>query len=298
MPQASQTIPRARRGSFWWMTAPTGVQRLCSVVERLRAPDGCPWDRQQTTGSMASYLLEETYEALDALRQGDDRAAAEELGDVLINVAMIAQIGRDRGAFDLDAIASGAADKLVRRHPHVFGDRAVDAEAAAFRDWEHGKRQENTAAGTPRGALDGVPAAMPALLRALRIGEKAARVGFDWPDRQGPRQKVDEELAELDAAIASGDAAATTSELGDVLFSLANLARHLGAEPETALRATIDRFQQRFRWVERELGPDLRSRTLAELDAAWNRAKAALAAGQPAAPARKPAPDVGGSSAE
>ncbi len=281
-------------------------RRLFDVVRRLRAPDGCPWDRAQTTASMAPHLLEETYEALDALRTGDDAATREELGDVLVNVAMIAQIAGERGAFDLEAVAQDAADKLVRRHPHVFSDRKVDGAEQAYANWEHEKRKESTvladgSARPPRGTLDGVPAAMPALLRAFRVGEKAARVGFDWPDRQGPRAKVDEELAELDAAIQSGDAAAIASELGDVLFSLANLARHLRAEPETALRGTIDRFSQRFRGVEQELGPDLRGRTLAELDAAWNRAKARLAASLAAPqaasavrPSSPPSPSVGG----
>jgi tetrapyrrole methylase family protein/MazG family protein/ATP diphosphatase len=257
------------------------VHRLFATVQRLRAADGCPWDRAQTTASMAPHLLEEAYEALDALRTGDDGAARDELGDVLVNVTLIAQIARERGAFDLDAVAAAAADKLVRRHPHVFGSARADGHEQAYRNWEHQKQQEHAAAGAPRGLLDGVPAALPALLAAYRVGEKAARVGFDWPDLQGPRRKVDEELAELDAAIAGGDAAKIADELGDVLFSLVNLARHVRVEPETALRATIDRFRNRFRRVEQELGPDLRGRTLDELDAAWNRAKAALAGDGP-----------------
>ncbi len=251
-----------------------GIARLCEVVRRLRAPDGCPWDREQTTTSMCSHLLEEAYEALDALRTGDDQAAAEELGDVLLNIAIIAEIAQERGAFDLDRVAAGAADKLVRRHPHVFGNERADSAAHAYRNWERNKLKEG-GSGARRSVLDGVPAALPALLRALRIGEKAARIGFDWPDSTGPRQKVDEELKELEAAIAQGDRSAITDELGDVLFSLVNLARHLQVEPETALRSTIDKFTRRFRRVEQELGPDLQGRTLAELDAAWDRAKKA-----------------------
>ena len=257
-------------------------RKLFDVVARLRAEDGCPWDRQQTTSSMASYLLEEASEAIDALRRGDDRAAREELGDVLINVVLIAQIGSERAAFDLEGIAGDAADKLVRRHPHVFGSARADGSEHAFRHWEQSKQQEGTGDGGRRGALSGVPVAMPALLRAFRVGEKAARVGFDWPDAAGPRAKVDEELAELDAAIAQGDPGAVAAELGDLLFSVANLARHLRVEPETALRGTVDRFQQRFTAVEAELG-NLRGRSLEELEAAWQRAKAGRAVGGPPA---------------
>lgn len=255
--------------------APTtpGLHHLLSIVARLRAPDGCPWDRQQTTASMAQHLVEEAFEAADALRRADDRGAQEELGDVLVNVAMIAQIAGERGAFRCDEVAAAAAAKLVRRHPHVFGDQKVDGAEQAYRNWEKQKRAEQGEG--PRGALAGVPVALPALLRAFRIGEKAARTGFDWPDRDGPRQKVDEELAELDAAIAGGVAAEIEGELGDVLFSLCNLARHLGVNPETALARTTDKFTRRFGAVELAFGFDLQGRTLEEMDAAWNRAKAA-----------------------
>ncbi|MBK8096817.1 MAG: nucleoside triphosphate pyrophosphohydrolase [Planctomycetes bacterium] len=251
------------------------LRRLLSVIANLRAPDGCPWDRQQTEVSMAPYLLEEAYEAVEALQRGDDCGAAEELGDVLMNVLMIAQIRSERGGYDLEAVAAGIADKLVRRHPHVFGDQRVDSADAVLRNWEQQKQQELAAAATPRGVLAGVPAALPALLRAFRVGDKAARVGFDWPDRSGPRAKVDEELRELDAAVAQGNVDHISEELGDVLFSLCNLARHVGANPEMALRSTVAKFQRRFEFVERELGPDLKGRPLAELDAAWERAKAA-----------------------
>ncbi|MBL8729603.1 MAG: nucleoside triphosphate pyrophosphohydrolase [Planctomycetes bacterium] len=249
-----------------------GWRRLLATIARLRAPEGCPWDRAQTTATMAPHLVEEAFEAADALRRGDDEDAREELGDVLVNVAMISRIAHERGAFDVDAVAAAAAAKLVRRHPHVFGDQQVDGAEQAYRNWERAKRSEQVD-GT-RGVLAGVPVALPALLRAFRIGEKAARAGFDWPDRDGPRGKVDEEVAELDAAIAVGDAAAIAGELGDVLFSLCNLARHLGINPEVALAATTDKFQRRFAAVEAEFGHELAGRSLAELDAAWNRAKA------------------------
>jgi MazG family protein len=251
------------------------LRRLLDVIARLRAPDGCPWDRQQSAISMAPYLIEEAHEAVEALQRGDDAGACEELGDVLMNVLMIAQIRSESGGYDAEQIAAGIADKLVRRHPHVFGSAAASDRATPHADWENQKRGEAVAAAKSRGVLAGVPVSMPALLRATRVGDKAAGVGFDWPDRSGPRAKVDEELAELDAAVASGDAAAITDELGDVLFSLCNLARHVGANPELALRSTVAKFQRRFEAVEAELGPDLKGRSLAELDAAWTRAKTA-----------------------
>lgn len=250
-----------------------GLRRLLAVVERLRAPNGCPWDKQQTMASMAPHLVEEAFEAADALRRGDAAASREELGDVLVNVALIGQISREAGGFDADAAAAAAADKLVARHPHVFGDVAVDGAETAYRNWERSKQHERTGKGEPRGALAGVPIAMPALLRAFRIGEKAARTGFDWPDREGPRNKIGEELAELDRAVASGEPRAIADELGDLLFSICNLARHLGCNPEQALAGTTDKFQRRFDAVEREFGYELRGKTLAELDAAWVRAK-------------------------
>ena len=247
-----------------------GLGRLLATVACLRAPDGCPWDRQQTTASMASCLVEEAFEAADALRRGDDEESADELGDVLVNVAMIGQIAGEAGRFGVDDLAGRAAEKLIRRHPHVFGDAPVDGADVAFRNWERQKLKEGD---SPRSVLAGVPAAMPALLRAFRIGGKAARVGFDWPDRHGPRAKIDEELRELDEAVAAGDAAEIRAELGDGLFSLCNLARHLGVNPEEALAGTADKFQRRFQDVERQFGHDLEGKSLDEMEAAWVRAK-------------------------
>jgi MazG family protein len=252
-----------------------GVQQLLRVVARLRAPDGCPWDREQTTASMAPHLLEEAFEAADALRRDDAAAMREELGDVLVNVAMLGEIAGSRGGPTFDDVAAAAAEKLVRRHPHVFGDQRAASAEIAYRRWEEQKRAERAGGAGARSVLAGVPSALPALLRAFRIGEKAARAGFDWPDRQGPRAKVAEELAELDAALASGDARAIAHELGDVLFSLCNLARHAGQNPETALADAADRFQRRFAAVEQAFDHQLAGRSLAELDAAWERAKAA-----------------------
>ena len=255
-----------------------GVQRLLTTIARLRAPDGCPWDRKQTEASMAPHLVEEAFEAADALRRGAARASEEELGDVLVNVAMIRQIAGEAGGHGFDALAGQAADKLVRRHPHVFGDRKAESAEIAFANWEREKQKEKAAAAGDdpalRSVLAGLPTALPALLRAFRVGEKAAKTGFDWPDATGPRAKVDEELAELDEALASGDRAAIAAELGDVLFSLCNVARHAGVNPEMALAGTVDKFQRRFLLVEQAFAFDLAGRSLAELDAAWNAAKA------------------------
>jgi MazG family protein len=254
-----------------------GLQQLVATIACLRAPDGCPWDRKQTTASMAPHLLEEAFEAADALGQTHDAASQEELGDVLVNLAMIGQIAGETHRFDLDRIAAAAAAKLVRRHPHVFGDRKAESADLAYANWEREKQREKAAAAgdAARSVLAGVPTALPALLRAFRVGEKAARSGFDWPDRTGPRAKVDEELRELDQAIATADQAAMQAELGDVLFSLCNLARHLGVNPEMALAGTVRKFQRRFVAVEREFGFDLKGKSLEQMDAAWNRAKSA-----------------------
>ena len=249
------------------------LERLLEIVTRLRAPDGCPWDRKQTEQSMAPHLLEETYEALDAIQAEDADESCEELGDVLMNVLMIAQIAGEAGRFDAEDVARAISDKLVRRHPHVFGDVQADDADQVLENWEAIKQKEKGDA--PRSVLAGVPTALPALLRAYRIGEKAARVGFEWPDREGPREKLTEELGELDAALDAGDQDAAEHELGDVLFSVVNLARHAKINPEMALRRTIDRFHARFSFIESELGERLREASLEEMESAWQRAKAA-----------------------
>lgn len=228
---------------------------------------------------MAPSLIEESFEATDAILKGDWGDACAELGDVLANVFLIATIADQSGRFGVADVARAIDDKLVRRHPHVFGDAERSDASGTVAQWETLKREERKSKGS---ALDGVPQALPALLRAFRCGQKAARLGFDWPDHEGPRRKVDEELGELDEALSGvegelkpGDPRRqhAQSELGDVLFSLCNLARHYGLEPETALRETVDRFSGRFRQVERELGDRLSEATLEEMEAAWSRAK-------------------------
>ena len=255
------------------MTDLPGFAHLLATIARLRAIDGCPWDRKQTTESMAPHLVEEAFEAADALRRGDLKQSQEELGDVLVNVAMIRQIASEVGQFAADAVAQAAGDKLIRRHPHVFGDQQAQSAEIAYQHWEQQKQREKAAAGEDRSVLSGVPVALPALLRAFRVGQKAAKVGFDWPDPAGPRAKLDEELAELHEALQSGAPEAILDELGDVLFSICNLARHIGVNPEVALANTTDKFQRRFAKVEQTFGYELRGHSLADMEAAWQAAK-------------------------
>ena len=248
-------------------------------MTRLRDPEkGCPWDRVQTLETLKPCVLEETYELLAAMDRPEDvENHIEELGDVLLQVMFQAVMAEQEGKFTFDDVANAVADKLVHRHPHVFGDVVVKGADDVLRNWEQIKKGEKKdGAGAPRSAIAGVPAALPSLLRAQRVQAKAARVGFDWPDRDGPRAKIGEELAELDQAVKDGDAAKVEDEMGDVLFSLVNLCRFLKVDAETALRGAVDKFSRRFQAVERmtqEAGVDMRSCTLAELDRYWDEAK-------------------------
>lgn len=268
-----------------------GFDRLVAVMACLRAPvGGCPWDREQTLATLRAYLVEESYELIDAI---DDLGPAstslpadfaqhggtnlrmiaqfrEELGDVLLQIAFQSQIAKELGWFDADAVATGIADKMIRRHPHVFGDLEVADSSTVLRNWEQTKRQEG------KGALSGVPRNLPALLRGQRMGEKAARIGFDWQKPNEVLEKVDEELAELREAIASQDSAHIAEELGDLLFALTSLARHLEVDAEQALRGTLDKFTRRFSHVEAsiEAAHGKAHRASADvLDALWREAK-------------------------
>jgi MazG family protein len=248
------------------------LTRLVEIMRRLLAPDGCPWDREQTLQTLRPYVIEEAHEVVDAIDHGSPEELREELGDLLLQIVFQSELARAQGWFGPDDVVSAICDKLVRRHPHVFGDQQVSGVGEVLANWEAIKAQEKAG----RGALDGVPKALPSLLRAWRVADKAARVGFDWPDRAGARAKVDEELAELDAAIGSGDAKAVEHELGDVLFALVSVARKSEIDPEAALRGTLDRFTERVRWVERrvaEQGQELSTLSAEQLDALWQQAK-------------------------
>ena len=245
------------------------LQWLTSIVRRLLAPDGCPWDREQTLDSLRAFLLEETCEVLDAIDEGDPNHHREELGDLLFQIVFQAELA----GHSLSRVIRGIGDKLIRRHPHVFGDAAVEGAEEVRVNWEQIKDQER---GAPRGALDGVPRAMPGLPRALRLSQRAARVGFDWPDADPVRHKVMEEVEELREAARDGDDSATEHELGDLLFAVVNWGRKLGVDPERALQRANSRFIQRFGHVEAELGRRGRTpaqSTLAEMEALWQQAK-------------------------
>lgn len=251
------------------------LPELVDVMRALLGPEGCPWDKEQTLETLRPYVVEEAHEVVDAIDRGEPKLLREELGDLLFQIVFQAELARQKGWFGLGDVVTGIAEKMVRRHPWVFGGEDVKGAAGALNRWEAQKAKEKK----KRGALGGVPIALPALLRALRVGEKAAAVGYDWPDADGVRAKVDEELAELDAARAEGDRAAMEHELGDLLFALASWARKEGLDPEAALRLSLDRFSARFRHAE--LAADARGEALCELDdaardALWEEAKAAL----------------------
>ena len=257
--------------------AQAAIERLLSIMERLRGPQGCPWDREQTLSTLRPYVLEETYEVLEAIDAGDAREHCAELGDLLLQIVFQALLRKEEGAFEFADVAEAISDKLVSRHPHVFGDsQAKDAEAV-LRQWAALKREENRKKGGGESVLEGVPREMPALARADRLTEKASRIGFDWPDAAGARAKLAEELHELDEAIAEGERDHIEHELGDALFALANVGRKLQVPPEEALRGALARFVSRFTHVERELarrGVKHGEATLAEMDAIWDEAKA------------------------
>ena len=272
------------------------LRRLESVVARLRDPvDGCPWDLEQTHDSLVPYVLEEAHEVADAIRHGDDRHLKEELGDLLLQVVLHARIGEEDRRFDLDAIATAISDKLIRRHPHVFGEATAESSEAVRLSWEAIKNAERAerAKGQPSPSplsdqLAGKVRGQPALAGAMTISRKAAKAGFEWNDLTGVWDKVHEELDELKEAVASGDSDHAQEELGDVLFTLVNVARWCGLDPEAGLAGTNHRFLDRFSRVEMALDGDLQGRSIEELEGLWQRAKAAIRAeksGQDAPPA-------------
>lgn len=247
-------------------------------MAQLRDPDrGCAWDRAQRFETIAPHTIEEAYEVADAIERGAAPELRAELGDLLFQVVFHARLAEEAGWFDFSDVAGAIAEKLVRRHPHVFEGAAVPDDHHA--DWEARKRQERAAAGNA-GVLSGIPIALPALTRAVKLGRRAAGVGFDWPDRHGARAKIDEELREVDAACSSGTQREIEAEIGDLLFAVSNLCRHVGVDPERALRATGRRFERRFAEVEAQVNAaqrDWTEHTLEELEQYWESAKAAEA---------------------
>ena len=253
---------------------------IVAVVARLRAPDGCPWDREQTPASLRPYLIEETYEVLEALTGDDPKAVCDELGDLLLQIVLHAQIASEAGQFTVEDVIASIVAKMVRRHPHVFADAVVTSAEEVSQQWTRIKREERQAAASNghASALDGLPRELPALHAATRTGERAARVGFDWSTAKGALAKAREELNELEEALASGDPTRTEHELGDALFALASVGRLANQNPEMALRTALTRFGARFRHVEEALQAqdrDMEHATPAELDALWQAAKKA-----------------------
>jgi MazG family protein len=259
---------------------------LIRVMAKLRAPGGCPWDHEQTYASLSQYLLEEAYETFDAIQEadqtGDITNLREELGDLLLQVVFHATIGSERGDFTIDEVCEGVTKKLILRHPHVFGDATLERAQDVLDNWDKLKADERAASGkiekTRESILDEVPVHFPALLEGLKLSKKAAKTGFDWENSDQVFGKLDEELKELKQAIDAGDRANAEKEIGDILFVIVNLARHLDAEPETALKITNRKFRARFKFIEDDLkksGRSLDDASLEEMDAIWDKAKAA-----------------------
>ncbi len=253
------------------------ITRLLDIMARLRDPErGCPWDLEQDFASIAPYTVEEAYEVADAIGRGDLVELKDELGDLLLQVVFHAQIAHDRGLFAFDDVVAAICDKMIRRHPHVFGDEQVHDAAEQTRRWEAIKRAERQSGPGDAGMLDSVPVALPALTRAHKLGRRAAAAGFDWPDSAGPRAKIAEELRELDEACAGDDPQRMTAELGDLLFAIVNFARHRALDPERALADASRRFASRFAHIERRLrdqGRNMHDTDAATLDALWEEAK-------------------------
>ncbi len=251
------------------------ITQLLSIMSRLRDPEtGCPWDIKQDFDSIAPYTIEEAFEVAEAIAQRDYPELKEELGDLLLQVVFHSQIAREQGLFDFNEVVQVLCDKMVRRHPHVFGESDAADEQEVKVNWEQIKQQERARKGkTHQSALDGVPAGLPALQRASKVQKKAARVGFDWPEADPVREQVNLELAELDEALHNGHQADIEDELGDVIFTLVNLSRHLKIDPEQALRKATAKFETRFRQMEQDQPAPLDTLDPAALEAAWQHAK-------------------------
>jgi MazG family protein len=250
------------------------LTKLRAVVHRLRAPGGCPWDQEQTHESLIPHVLEEAYEVADAIRSGDPVLMCEELGDLLLQAVLHAEIASETGAFDLDRMAEGLTEKLIRRHPHVFGESNAETSEAVLQQWDAIKRAEK--GHQNEGYLHGVGSGLPGLMRAQKLQKKAARVGFDWPEMGPVVGKVREELAEVEEAILGGELVKVEEEIGDLLFSVVNLARKAGVQAEAVMAAANEKFMRRFHAMERRLeedGVSLEEASLDVMDAAWDEVK-------------------------
>ncbi len=250
-------------------------QKLLGIMEALRAENGCPWDREQTRESLTPYLVEETYEVLEAIDEGSPQKIKEELGDLLFQIVFHCQLAKERGEFSMEDVIDAISEKMTGRHPHVFGDAKFETSEKVMKQWEDRKKEEGK---NRESILEGVPKELPALLKAHRIQSRAARVGFDWNRVGEVMEKLDEELSEFREALEQKDQAAIEDELGDVFFVLVNISRFVGVNPEDALRKTITKFISRFRYIEMKAassGRNLSDMTLQEMDLLWEEAKEA-----------------------
>ena len=250
-----------------------GLTRLKRIVHDLRSPGGCPWDQEQTHESLMPNLIEEAYEVLEAVQNGDVPHMCEEFGDLLLQVVLHAEIASESGGFDFDRVAHGISEKLIRRHPHVYGESGVADTEGVLAQWDEIKKAEK--GGKVVRTMEGVSRALPSLQRAVKLQKKAAKAGFDWPDAAGVVEKIREELGETEEALASGDAAATAEEIGDLLFTVANLARKLKLDPEVLLATANAKFAKRYGAMEERLEAEGKGAgaTLDEMEAAWGRVK-------------------------
>ncbi|MBI5235063.1 MAG: nucleoside triphosphate pyrophosphohydrolase [Deltaproteobacteria bacterium] len=254
----------------------TEIAKLVSLMKRLRSADGCPWDKGQTLDSLVPFIIEEAYEVIAAIDEKSFPSIKEELGDLLFQIVFASRIAEEAGRFDLNDVIAESYEKMIRRHPHVFGDKTAKDSAEVLRRWSEIKREEKKGKPFAHGLLSDVPSSMPALMRAHKVSHKAAKAGFDWIDVAGALDKLDEEIDEFKKAVNDKDPSTIEEELGDILFTLVNVARHLDANPENALRKTIGKFITRFHHVEQavqEQGKDISETPMAALEALWQEAK-------------------------
>jgi len=254
----------------------TDISKLIDLMARLRAPDGCPWDMEQTLKTLVPFIIEEAYEVVSAIDSANMAEVKDELGDLLFQVVFASRIAEEAGDFSMQDVIDNCVEKMVRRHPHVFGDSTADSSAEVLAHWAQIKKEEKKKAGAPEGLLSGIPEVLPALLRAHKVSQKAAKVGFDWQDIQEVFVKVDEEMGEFKKEVLARNAVGMEEEFGDLLFSLVNVGRFIEVNPEDALRKTISKFIGRFSHIEQKMaenGEDLSTASMEEMDRLWNEAK-------------------------
>jgi tetrapyrrole methylase family protein/MazG family protein len=257
------------------MDKKTGIDKLLAIMEELRSDKGCPWDKEQTMNSLKPFVIEEAYEVVEAIDSGNHGKVCEELGDLLLQIVFLSQIGQEAGSFSFYDVVQGINEKLLRRHPHVFGDEEAKNSEEVLHRWEQIKRNEKTNR-KRKSILEGTPEALPALLRAHRLQDRASRVGFDWKETSQVLKKVEEEFDEFKTSLKENDQAQMEREFGDILFALVNLSRFIQANPEDALRAAIRRFVSRFQYIEdhaMQKGVELHTLSLEEMDRLWDEAK-------------------------